>query len=138
MKKYLLSLLTLFVLSTAFSQDCFSKLQKAFNERGANAVADDMHRNVIISFFEDGSSYCISGKVRVENGAISTVFLMYDDNTYEFMEKKFYNQQKEPPLIVNGISEMIFTEEGEKFKVVFIEQLKPKKKTYKTIEIDDL
>jgi len=137
MKKYLLSLLTLLTVSTGFSQDCFLRLQKAFDERGANAVADDMHRNVIISFFEDGTSYCISGKVRVENGAISTVFLMYEDNTYEFMEKKFYNQQKEPALIVNGISEMIFTEDGEKFKVVFIDQLKPKKKSYKSIALPD-
>ena len=69
MKKNLLILLTsIFTISGVYAQDgCFTKLQKAFNERGANAVADDMHRNVIISYFEEGSSFCLSGKVRVEN-----------------------------------------------------------------------
>jgi len=139
MKKNLLILLaTVFTFSGLYAQDgCFLRLQKAFDERGANAVADDMHRNVIVSYFEDGTSYCISGKVRVENGVIESVFLQYDDNTYELMEDVFYNSTKEPPGIVNGISEMIFTKEGEKFKVVFIDQLKPKKKIHKPAVLPD-
>jgi hypothetical protein len=32
---------------------------------------------------------------------------------------------------------MIYTAEGEKFKVVFIDQLKPKQKAFKTIELPD-
>lgn len=139
MKRNLLVLLTVLLVFTGFSQSdgCFLRLQKAFDSRGANAVADDMHRNVIISFFEDGTSYCVSGKVRVENGTIVSVFIMFEDGTYEFMEKKYYNSKKEPPTIVNGISEMIYTEDGEKFKVVFIDQLKPKKKSYKSIDLPD-
>src|SRR3989338_11355464 len=134
MKKSLFIFLT-FISFAAFAQDdeCFVRLQKAFDDRGSFTVADDMHRNVIISYFEGGGSYCIGGKARVENGTIVSVFLQYDDNTYELMEKKFYNSSKQPPTIVNGISEMIYNADGEKFKVVFIDQLKPKKKEYKSV-----
>jgi hypothetical protein len=51
------------------------------------------------------------------------------------MEKDFYNLKKNPPTIVNGITEMITNSDGEKFKIVFIDQLKPKKKGYKSAEL---
>jgi hypothetical protein len=122
---------------SAMSQDCFTRLQKAFDARGSHSVSDDMHRNVYISYFEDGGSRCISGKARVENGKIVSVFMQYDDNTYELLDTKFYNTKKLPPAIINGISEMIQTPDGEKFKIVFIDQLKPKQKEFKTIELPD-
>lgn len=138
MKKGLLALLIGMTISAGtYAQDCFTKLQKAFDERGAYSIADDMHRNVILSFFEDGTSYCISGKARVENGLITSVFLQFEDDTYELMKAKFFNSKKESPTIVNGISEMIFTSDGEKFKVIFIDQLKPKKKQFKSVELPD-
>ncbi len=139
MKKSVLVLILMFVGFAGFSQgECFVKLQKAFDDRGANPVADDMHRNVIISYFQEGGgSFCISGKARVENGLIVSIFLQYDDNTYELMEKKFYNSNKMGPTIINGISEMIFNADGEKFKIVFIDTLKPKKKSYKSVELPE-
>lgn len=138
MKKSLLALFFGLTLSAGvYGQDCFTRLQKAFDERGAYSIADDMHRNVILSFFEDGGSYCLSGKCRVENGLITSVFMQYEDDTYELMNAKFYNSKKESPTIVNGISEMIFTADGEKFKVIFIDQLKPKKKQFKEVNIPD-
>ena len=138
MKKSILALIITVIGFSAFSQDdCFLKLQKAFDDRGANAIADDMHRNVIISYFQEGGSYCVSGKVRVENGTIVSIFLQYEDNTYELMEKKFFNSKKSAPIIVNGISEIIENSDGEKFKVVFIDALKPKKKAYKSVSLPD-
>ena len=54
------------------------------------------------------------------------------------MSKKFYSSAKRlPPTISNGISELIQTADGEKFKVVFISKLKPKKKAYKEINLPD-
>lgn len=138
MKKGLLLLFFGMMFSmSAMSQDCFLRLQKAFDARGAHSVSDDMHRNVYISYFEDGSSRCISGKARVENGKIVSVFMQYSDGTYELLDAKFYNSNKLPPAIINGISEMIYTVDGEKFKVVFIDQLKPKQKEFKTITLPD-
>ena len=139
MKKSLLFLTLVFSSMFSYAQEgeCFLRLQKAFDERGSYTVADDMHRNVIISYFENGSSYCIAGKARVENGSIVSIFLQYDDNTYELMEQKFYNSKKLSPTIVNGITEMIYNEDGEKFKIVFIESLRPKKKGYKEAKLPE-
>lgn len=139
MKKTLLAAFALILSLASVAQEstCFDKLEKAFEERGAYTVADDMHRNVIISFFEDGEVYCIKGKVRVENGVITSIFFFYDDNTSELLDRKFYNKQRQSPKIENGISEMITTEDNENFRVVFIDQLKPRKKKYKPAELPD-
>lgn len=138
MKKSLLVLVTLVSSLSAIAQeDCFKKLEDAFTKRGSYTIADEMHRNVIVSFFTPEGTECVSGKVRVENGTIVSVFLQYDDNTYELYEKKFYNAKKLAPTVTNGISEMIFTADGEKFRVVFIDKLKPKQKSYKQAGLPD-
>lgn len=136
MKKTLLAALSILLFSGAFAQeDCFKKLEDAFTKRGSYTVADEMHRNVIVSFFTPEGTECVSGKARVENGTVVSVFLQFDDNTYELLDKKFYNAKKMAPVITNGISEMIFTTDGEKFRIVFIEKLKPKQKAYKSVEL---
>ncbi len=139
MKKTILLILSIFTFFGAFSQDngCFPKLEKAFEKRGAYTVADDMHRNVILSFFEGGESFCLNGKVRVENGSISAIFIQFKEGDYELYDKKFYNAQKNPPKVTNGISEMIFTADGEKLRVVFIEKLKPKQREYQKANLPD-
>ena len=132
MKKILLAgFLSFFTFSFFAQEDCFKKLEEAFAKRGSYTVADEMHRNVIITFFTPDGTECRSGKARVENGTIVSIFLQYDDNTYELYEKKFTNAKKASPTISNGISEMCISVDGEKFKVVFIEKLKPKAKSYK-------
>ncbi|MBI2260014.1 MAG: hypothetical protein HYU67_14080 [Flavobacteriia bacterium] len=138
MKKFLLLNLLLISCLTIFSQqDCFKRLEEAFKKRGAYSVADDMHRNVIVSYFETEGSNCIAGKARVENGTVVSIFLQYKDDTYELMDKKFYNAAKMPPKVENGISEMIYTIDGEKLRVVFIDKLKPKAKQFKEVALPD-
>jgi hypothetical protein len=112
------------------AQNCFTQLDQAFTKRGAYTISDDMHRHVIISFFNSADTTCVTGKVRVENGAITSIFVEYQDNTFEIMERKFFNIKKQAPTISNGISELIYTAEGEKFKIIFIDKLKPKSKEY--------
>jgi hypothetical protein len=90
-----------------------------------------VHPNIIISFFEKDGTICSSGQARVENGQIVAIFLNYNDNSTEMYKKNFYNKNKSRPTIENGISEMIYTADGEEFKVIFIEKLKPKQKTVK-------
>ena len=139
MKKYLLVLSAFFFVLTASAQsDCYKRLEDAFARRGAYGVGDDMHRNVIISFFDkNGNATCASGKARVENGQIVSVLIQYDDDTYEPYEKKFFNEKKQLPYISNGISDMIYTADGEKFKVIFIDKLKPKQKAVKEVALPD-
>jgi len=140
MKKIvLLAFVTVVSLSSLFAQkeNCYEKLENAFLERGSYTVSDDIHRNVIISFFEDDEVYCVKAKVRVENGFITSIFYYFDDNTSELYDNKFFNDKKQQPTIENGISEMITNADGEQFKVVFIEKLKPKKKNLKRVTIPD-
>jgi hypothetical protein len=139
MKNALLLFSALVLTFAASAQDdCFKRLEEAFTKRGAYGVGDDMHRNVIVSFFEkDGTSTCVSGKARVENGKIVSILIQYNDETYEPYEKKFYNDKKQQQGIVNGISEMIYSTDGEKLKIIFIEKLKPKQKTAKEVVLPD-
>ncbi|MEZ4818253.1 MAG: hypothetical protein R2776_09850 [Flavobacteriaceae bacterium] len=114
------------VISSTYAQDCFSRLGESFADRGAYPVTNGIHSHVFISFFEDNISRCVLGKVEVLNNKIVSIFLQYEDDTFELMDVIFYNVEKEQPTIENGISEMIYTSEGDKIKVVFIDLLKPK------------
>lgn len=136
MKKTLLVALSFFTLNSLFAQDgCFDRLQKAFDKRGSYTVSDDMHRNVILSFFTPDGQECLNGKVRVENGFITSIFIQYNEGDYELLDRKFANAQKTPPKITNGISEMIHVADGQKIRVVFIEKLKPKQREYKAADL---
>lgn len=139
MKKILLVLSVIMISAMVSAQsDCYKRLEEAFTKRGAYGVGDDMHRNVIVSFFEkDGTSTCVAGKARVENGQIVSILIQYNDETYEPFDKKFYNEKKQMPGITNGISDMIYTADGEKLKVIFIDKLKPKQKTAKEVVLPD-
>jgi hypothetical protein len=133
MNKSLLILLFISLAIKGFSQEqnCFQRLEKAFAERGSYTVADDIHRNVIVAFFESDQVMCVNGKARVDDGRITSVFLEYNDGTYQLMNQKLVNKSKEPAKVENGISEMIFASDGQKLRVVFIEKLKPKAKEFK-------
>ena len=133
MKKTLLLFMFSALLSSVYAQTgCYSEWKTVFQKRGAYTVSDDMHRKVIVSFIEEGESYCAYGKVRVENGKIVSVFIQYENSEYELMEGKLINDKKVAPSITNGISELITNQNGEKFYVLFIEKIKPKKKSYKS------
>lgn len=117
---------------SSFSQDnddCFSNFENAFKERGSYFVADDIHSNVIICFFHEVGNVCLEGKVRVEENSITAVFIKLENNSYVHMKEKFYSESKKTaPQILNGISEMAQNSKGEKFKIIFINSLKPEVK----------
>ncbi|MDX1350310.1 MAG: hypothetical protein R3279_08685 [Putridiphycobacter sp.] len=132
MKKTILLFLFSGIIMQSFAQTgCYAEWKKVFEQRGAYTVTDDMYRSVIISFIEGDESFCIYGKVRVENGKIVSIFVQYEDGEFALMDQKFTNKANRPPGIVNGISEEITNEAGEKFYVLFIDKIKPKKREYK-------
>jgi hypothetical protein len=133
MKKTLLLLFFSALMSSAFSQGCLNDWKNAFEKRGAYTVSDDMHRKVYIHFSDGLDSYCISGKARVENGKVVSIFLQYEDGTYELMDMKIANGKGQNASVFNGISEEIINEEGDHFYVIFVEKLKPTKKAYKKV-----
>lgn len=122
MKKALLLIALMAFTSAMFAQSekpktCYEAWEKVFKRRGAYAINDQMHRKVVVSIFEDGNVYCYTGKVRVESGRITSVFIKYEDDTFHLLDKKIYGKDKNNPTISNGISEMIYTDDGERFKV---------------------
>ena len=134
MKRTTLLLFFTLLFSGVYAQTgCLAEWRSAFEKRGSYSVSDDMHRKVYISFIEDGDSYCVAGKARVENGKVVSVFLQYEDGTFELMDMKLLNSAGKLPGIENGISEEIINEEKQRFHVVFVEKLRPRKKEYKTV-----
>jgi hypothetical protein len=137
---------TLFIINSvflfntnAFAQeaDCLKKLEHSFATRGSFTVEDAVHKNVIVIQLTPTGNSCFNGKTRVENGTIVSIFIELEDSTFSLLDKKYTNEKKSAPSIMNGISELILTEDGEKYKVVFIDKLKPKAKSYKEAVIPE-
>jgi hypothetical protein len=140
-KSFAFIVILMFSFLSQAQESCYTKLEQAFLKRGAYEVGDAVHTNVILSFFNsDGTSSCVTGRARVENGRITHIDLYYDDGTYGEFEKPFFNEKKNEPVVIGGtgISEMIYTSDNEKFKVIFIEKLKPKQKALKEYVPTDL
>jgi hypothetical protein len=135
----LLLTISILISTTFFSQeaDCLKKLEHSFNARGSYTVEDAIHKNVIIVQLSPTGNSCFNGKTRVENGTITSIFIELEDSTYSLLDKKYANEKNSAPVIMNGISELILTEDGEKYKVVFIDKLKPKAKSYKEAVIPE-
>ena len=133
MKKfYFLSLFVLLSLH-ATGQTCADQWIAVFKKRGAYAVADNIHRNVVIAIWEGEECYCVQGKVRVEAGKIKALWVMLEDEEFELIDKTLLNSKKELPSIANGYSEEFYSPDKEKFRVFFKDKIKPKKKGYKQV-----
>lgn len=137
---------TLFIITSVFlfnrnaiaqEADCLKKLEHSFATRGSYTVEDAIHKNVIVIQLTPTGNSCFNGKARVENGTIVSIFIELEDSTFSLLDKKYTNEKKSAPSIINGISELILSEDGEKYKVVFIDKLKPKAKSYKEAVIPE-
>lgn len=94
MKNILLVAFTLFLGIHSFAQDdCFKKLEEAFAKRGSYTVADEMHRNVIISFFTPEGTECRSGKVRVGTEQLFPSFCNLMTALMNCMKRNFTTQK---------------------------------------------
>lgn len=113
-------------------ESCLEPYQKAFAERGAYPVEDGTYKNVIIVINSPKEGLnCFSGKAKVEGNYVVAMYLSYEDNTYEFLDRKYKGDNR--AKINNGISENVITENGEKICVIFPEKIKPKKKQFKKV-----
>lgn len=117
--------------------DCFKKLDNAFSIRGSYPIDDGTHKHVIISFFTENGSVCYEGRAKVSEGMITSFAIAYVDDSYEPFTKKFFNSDKTLPLVKEGISELITTEDNETLCIIFVDKLRPKKKGYKEAELPE-
>ncbi len=117
----------------AVAQNCADAWKKVFEKRGSYAVADDIHRSVVIAVWEGEECYCVQGKARVEMGRIKSIWIMLEDEEYDFIDKELLDSKGKAALITNGVSDVFYTKDKEKFQVFFKEKIKPKKKGYKQV-----
>jgi hypothetical protein len=109
---------------------CYEKYKKEFDERGAYTVDDGKYTGVIISIITAEGTDCVFGKVAVEGGMVVSIWLQFEDNTYEYFDRKYKGLSK--VKIVNGITEPLVTTLGETIYVIFQDKIKPKKKQLKS------
>jgi hypothetical protein len=113
-------------------ETCLEAYQRAFNERGSNPVEDGTYKSVIISIVSNkNGTECFAGKAKVEQTYVTAMYIAYEDNTYEFLDRKYKGDNK--AKVNNGITEALITDTGEKIYVIFTEKIKPKKKQFKKV-----
>lgn len=107
--------------------NCYDAYNKKFEERGANDVKDGWYENVVITFRQGNEADCVLGKVQVEKGAVTQMYLKNVDGTYQIFTKK-WKYEHEKAIISNGISKSRLTIEGQIVNVIFTTSIKPPKK----------
>jgi hypothetical protein len=125
---FLIGTTTAFAQTSKTSETCLEQYQKQFKERGSSPVEDGNHK-VIISITTEMGTDCYEGKAKVESGNVAAIYMVYEDGTSEFLDRKYKGTSK--PKIVNGISETMNTTDGEAIQVVFVTKILPKKKQFK-------
>lgn len=137
MKKFISILLFTVIVTAGYSQNekvqvtCYSKYAKVFEKRGAEDVEDGIYNNVIITIRKGSMADCFYGKVTVKNGDVDyhNLYLKFEDDTFEKLDLRFKYDTK-TVAIINGISNVMLTEDEELVNVLFVKKIKPKKKKY--------
>lgn len=138
MKNIVLSLFTLIIFGSVNAQTdddaqitCYQKYAEVFEKRGADDVEDGTYNDVIITFRKGSMADCFYGKVNVKNGNIVTseMYLKFEDDSYEKIERKF-RYPDQTIAIINGMSRTMVTVDDELIDVLFTKKIKPKKKSY--------
>lgn len=110
--------------------NCYTRWEEKFEQRGAETVADGVHDNIIISIRTGDEARCYNGRVEVKDGKIIAMYRLLDNGTYEPYKPKL--KYDVPHTIVNGISVTLLTQSEELVNVIFPKTLKPKKANYTT------
>mgnify|MGYP001566738275 CR=1 FL=1 len=139
MKRFLLFSVLFIMISSIQAQtkidntkiDCHQKYAQVFEKRGATFVEDGIYDDVIITFRKGSLADCLYGKVKVQQGKINTyeMYLKFEDGTYEKIIKKFRYPDEEI-TIEGGMSRTMVTVDDELITVLFVKNIKPKKKSY--------
>lgn len=115
--------------------NCYEKYNNKFTERGANKVNDGWYENVVITFRQGNEADCFLGKVQVEKGEVTQMYLKNEDGTYQIFNRKWKHEEK--TTISNGISKSRLTIDGEIVNVIFTSSIKPPKKKIATAPSPD-
>jgi len=147
MKKILLTLLAIAFFNVVNAQKtkvveatCYQKFAKIFEKRGASMVEDGVYDNVIITFRKGSLAECYNGRVVVKGGEVNPheMYLKFEDDSHEKIYRTFKYIAEKPVIITEGISRTMVTEDEELINVLFVKNIRPKKKAYsKAVNPDD-
>ena len=145
MKRFILFTIVLIAFSSVKAQTvdgkitCHQKYAEVFEKRGANPVEDGVYDNVIITFRKGSLADCFYGKVHVIKGKVNTLdmHLKFADDSYERIQRKF-RYPDEDVTIEGGMSRVMVTEDDELITILFIKNIRPKKKAYMKATEPDL
>lgn len=124
---YTLVFITLFSGIIFGQETCFDQYKKVFDNRGADAVEDGVHKNVVLTVKTKTGTECYTVDVTVKRGEVVEIKMYYEDGTsepiiYEFKETNAW-------IIYNGVSRTRITTADETIHIFFTDRIKPKKKT---------
>lgn len=110
--------------------NCYEKYVKAFEERGAEAIAEGLHEDVIVVIESATGVECFTGRANVVSGRVapSSIKVITESGEYEPVAKV---KGDGATGIKNGCTFPVTTISNERVTVVFSKALKPKKSTYK-------
>jgi hypothetical protein len=133
MKKLIL-LSVLFLTVNGFSQagkvaelNCYNKWAAKFEERGADAVADGVYEDVIITNRQGAKAVCNTGKAEVRNGKVVKFYILLSDGSHEQVKRTWKNNSDEDITIINGISKSLISVHGEIINIIWPNLIKAKK-----------
>jgi hypothetical protein len=141
--RHLLTLVIILFCFTANTQEDLNRYQKylkKFEERGAKDIEDGWHEGVVITVRVGQNADSFYGKVKVESGAVKTMFMRYPDGTYDTKPyQKTYKHEDELAIITSGVSKTKITIDNELINVFFVHHIKPPAKKYEMApDPDDL
>ncbi|HTL81694.1 MAG TPA: hypothetical protein VL651_08315 [Bacteroidia bacterium] len=114
--------------ATTTPENCYTKWEAKFQERGADDVKDSTYNDVIITVRTGADAHCYNGKVVVKGGCVVTMYRQLQDGSFE--EYKPKAKFDVPITITNGISKTLLTKDDDLVNVIFPKTLKPKKVGY--------
>lgn len=137
MKNFLLLIITVTLFTSVKAQKpeavqtCHQKYVAVFEKRGAFPIEDGIYDNVIITFRKGSLADCFYGKVKVMHGDIvpQEMYLKFEDDTYERLQKKF-RYPEEKVTIEQGMSKTMIMSDDELITVLFVKNIRPKKKSF--------
>ncbi len=110
------------------SQNCYRKWAAFFEEHGVYTVVDTFYEDVVVTIRKGENSDCFYGRVWVIKGKIDQIRIKFEDGTYtDFVKKYKYDK---PAGITNGISTPRVTMDDEIINILFVMNIKPKRKSY--------
>lgn len=124
-RKYELAKNGLFKNKECYSSDCWACLYNAFNKRGSYPVANKVHENAVVSFMNEGESFCISAKVEVDEGYLTKIYLKKTTGDFEEYKEEFYKDlfTKEKPKFEDGMTGHVKTKYDPPFTVYIVGNL---------------